>query len=208
MNTTLSINRQLPLAQKYEDQIQREEMCAREKILAEACMAKSTRKSQSMARVQRVTDPKSVSADVVIHVSTRMEANPGPGAWAASSVNKDGLTKESDYYPAITGPQLELEAIIAVLIVIENTSGTLAINTSAKWIAEYLNNGQVQRWQDNGWRKANGDPVANAESWKELFRLYKERDVEIAWVKPGTTPGMKQCGALAKRAFTAKKSLS
>lgn len=208
MTKNYNHNRQLPLASKYEDEIRNEEMRATEAILAKECMTRVARKATAMTCIKRSNGPESVSADIVTQVTTYTKTNPGPGAWAASIVTAAGFTAESDYFPSMTKPLLELEAMIAVLTVIESCPGTVAVHTTAKWIVEYLNNGQVETWKANNWRKASGGSVAHVESWKELFRLFTERSVQVAWVESDTTPEMKKCGALAKRAFRVKKSLS
>ncbi len=207
MNTQYQ-NRQIPLAQRYLDEIHREEVRAREKIIAAQCMSMAASKAKSQARARLSTTPpksKPIDADIVIHVAT-FTGNQGPGAWAASIVSPDGVAEESDFHRSITQPNLELEAMIAALTIVEGLPGSVAIHTTTKWIAEYLNNGRVERWRDNGWKKSGGDDISYPELWMELLRLFEDRRPAVASVK--SSPEMKKCLQLAKRTFNTSKPIS
>lgn len=197
-------NRQIPLADIYEAQTQAEEIRAREKIMIERSMALA--KAASRNRIHRTlagTTTKPIDADIVVNITTAMKDNPGPGAWAASIVTKDGTTNESEYYSNMTLPLLELESLIAPFNLIQEITGTVAIHTTAKWITEFLNSGQVGVWRDNGWKKSGRDTISNADSWIELIRLCEDRKAAVVWLDK-SSPEMKRCAQLPLRTFTAK----
>lgn len=202
-------NRQLTLSQKLEGQIFREEKRVREQILADQCRASTAGYlAGSNARILRASEtPKSIAADIMIHVTLHIPKNPGPGAWAATLVIKDGVTQESDWYPHVTQPLLELEAMIAVLTAIRGKAGTVAIHTTARWIADNLNNGTAEKWQANDWRKSSGDPVQHADSWAEVLRFVRQRAAAVAWLKRDATPEMAKVHQFARRAFQAGRPL-
>lgn len=204
MNRNYYSNRQIPLAPKYEDEILREEMRAREAIMAERCkgLASATPKARRVANQQPDKGTvKSIEADVVYYVSTHMKDNPGPGAFAVSVTTVDGTTKESGYYADITGPLLELEAMNAALLVTRDQPGTMAIHTTARWIADYLNDGTAERWKAHGWQKTDGTPLRNAESWATLMAYCEQREVKVAYVRHGATSEMRHCDDLAMRTY-------
>jgi ribonuclease HI len=60
-------------------------------------------------------------------------------------------------------------------------------------------------WERRGWRNAKGDPVANAELWRELFKLADARDVEVQWVKGHSGhPENERCDALVGLALSSR----
>jgi ribonuclease HI len=193
------------LAKIYEDQILREEMRGRERIMKEQCMARMTRwKAKPKARVKRAPHPAApgpIQADIVIHVATHMEGNPGYATWAATILTMDGLTEHSDWYVQVTQPLMELEAMIAVLTFTREHPGTVAIGTTAKWIAKHLTNGRAAIWRRNDWQGSSGAPIKNADSWAELLRLCDERKPAVTWLGHSSTPEMKHCNELAARTF-------
>jgi len=107
-----------------------------------------------------------------------------------------------------TNRLLELDAMIAVLTVIEDLPGTVAIHVTAENTVGYLNNGQAKTWRERDWRKSGGDPVKNADSWAELLRRCEERHAIVAFIARGTTPEMKQCEFLAKQTFKTRRPIS
>jgi ribonuclease HI len=204
-------NRQLPLAKKYEDQILHEQVRGNEEIIAAQCHAKTTdHTASSKARVARARSSASyqtIDAAVLVCVSTSMKDNPGPGSYGLTVTTSDGIMETSEFFPDVTGPLLDLESVIAALEALQPIPGTAAILATARYTVESINNGQVSRWEEADWMRSNGTPVANSESWAELLRLYRGRDVAVAWVGHGATPEMKRCDALAMRTFRARKSV-
>jgi ribonuclease HI len=200
-------NRQLPLAQKYQDLIFNEEIRAREGIIAEQCKAK-TQSPKKKGRTRTSNGLKTIAADVVVHVATSMKKNPGPGSYAMTIINGNDVIEESDYHQHMTGPLLDLEATIAALRFVQDLPGTVAIHTSARSTVEYINDGLAETWRRNGWQRSSGDAVANADSWAELLRLCDLRKPLIAWLNRGSTSEMKYCEAVAAETFRTEKPVS
>ena len=42
------------------------------------------------------------------------------------------------------------------------------------------NASRLERWQNVGWKKANGKPPANVDDWKQFFMLTKIHTVTFA----------------------------
>ena len=201
MSKSYSHNRQLPMAQKYEDSINREEMRAREKIMAEQCMARVRTPQRKLPAAP------TVDADITIHVATHIKDNPGPGAYAMCV---DDGTPEDPYRhweADTTGPHLELVAMNAALQRVESLGGSAVIYTTAANTAKYLNNGQAAKWKANGWRKADGDRVKHMELWAELLALYENRDPVIVYQASNATAAMRRCAEVAERPFQPRKGV-
>ena len=179
------------MSQRGENEIMREEMRFREKIIAERCM--------DMVRTpqKKFTEPRIVEADITIHVATHMKDNPGPGAYAVSV--DDGSPVEVDYLADTTGPHLELVAMNAAVQRSAALPGSVVIYTTTANTANYLNNGQAEKWKANGWRKADGDRVKHWDLWAKLLAHYEIRDPAIVYLLQGATPAMKRCANAAKR---------
>ncbi len=168
----------------------------------------SLRKAEARARIKRTVNPSvgsTITADVVVQVATFMKDNPGPGSHGTTLTTADGTIEEFDYYPHITGPLLELEAMIAALQATMDLPGTVAIHTTAKDLVKWLSDGQAAIWKANGWHNAQGRSIKNAESWDMLLDLYEQRRPLVAWVDRHTDSEIKRCLTLAGKAFHAKK---
>ena len=187
------------MSQRSENEIMREEMRFREKINAEQCM--------DMVRTPRkkFTEPRIVEADVTIHVATHMKDNPGPGAYAMCV--DDGTPVEVDYLADTTGPYLELVAMNAAVQRTTELRGWAVIYTTTANTANYLHNGQAEKWEANGWRKAGGDRVKHWDLWAELLARYEIRDPAIVHQPQGSTPAMRRCADVAKRTFQPRKGV-
>jgi len=197
MRKSNSTNRQLPLAQKYEDQILRREVRDREKIIAERCMAKT----RAAIRV-----PQTAYAAAEIYVATYMQANPGPGAYAV--VEEDGTLLAHDWPDHTSGYRLELMASIAAMEHTRACPSSVVIYTTGKSIASYLVDGQAARWRDNGWRKADGDQVAHRDLLERALDQYEKRCPSFMSCAPSASIAMRRCAMMAEEVFEAGRPVA
>lgn len=47
------------------------------------------------------------------------------------------------------------------------------------YLANAHRQGWVSKWQQDGWRRANGKPPANAEDWKQFYMLAEIHKIEF-----------------------------
>ena len=92
-------------------------------------------------------------------------------------------------YKGATNNQMELQACILALkesIRQELVNGVswVVIYTDSLYVADNYVKAMFE-WRENKWFKKSGEPVLNADLWKELIRTIKkiEKRVEICWVK-------------------------
>lgn len=95
-------------------------------------------------------------------------------------------------FQGATNQQMELQACIEALRYLVSRSShvdprdfsKIVIHTDSRYVVEgYLS--ALYTWQANGWMTRDGNPVANAQQWKELVRQASRsgRRVEFKWVK-------------------------
>ena len=195
MSNNYRHNRQLPMSQRGENEIMHQEMRDREKIIAEQCM--------DMVRTpqKKFTEPRTVEADITIHVATHMKDNPGPGAYAMCV---DDGTPEDPYChweAHTTGPHLELIALNAALQRVASLNGSAVIHTTTANTAKYLHDGTAARWKAKGGHKADGDRVKHWELWEPVLAHYETRDLTIVYQTCNATAAMRRCADVAERPF-------
>ena len=72
--------------------------------------------------------------------------------------------------------ELVLRAIIAAAKRLKKTC-SIRIFTGCNHILSTTHNSWHIQWQKNGWRKANGTPVKNAELWEQLVAVLEKHNV-------------------------------
>ncbi|SHE64905.1 ribonuclease HI [Ferrithrix thermotolerans DSM 19514] len=123
--------------------------------------------------------------------------NPGPGGWA--------WIVDDDHYDSgaeimTTNQRMELTAVINAL---KNVLGDVIVVSDSTYVVNCFKDAWWKRWVKNGWRNSKGDPVANADLWKELIPMATNpsRKVEFEWVKGHSgNPLNERADSLAQRA--------
>jgi ribonuclease HI len=102
--------------------------------------------------------------------------NPGPGGWAV--VLDDGR-ELSGAERHTTNNRMELTAAIRAL---EATRGPVRLLGDSAYVVRGATQ-WLPGWVRRGWRKANGQPVENADLWKRLWELLQGRQVQWELVR-------------------------
>lgn len=119
--------------------------------------------------------------DAIITTDGACSGNPGPGGWAW--VEHISGARDSGGAAHTTNNIMELTALIQALEHVPSNCDLLiradsqyVINVMTKWAAG---------WRRKGWKKADGNPVANRELVEHLLSLYEEREgiTQVEWVK-------------------------
>jgi ribonuclease HI len=71
----------------------------------------------------------------------------------------------------------------AVLEALRALPGELTIVSDSTYVVKCFNDGWWVKWERNGWRNSQKQPVANTDLWKPLIELVKERQPAFRWVK-------------------------
>jgi ribonuclease HI len=139
-----------------------------------------------------------------LYLRAACRGNPGPGAWAAVLEGPDdGGGQETRQFsgtePRTTNNRMELMAAVEGLRQLPAGSAVEVVTTS-----DYLHQGATRwlpGWRAAGWRKKDGEPVANADLWQALDGPL--RRVEARWMsaKGQAMRGLEEAGRLLAEAM-------
>lgn len=113
------------------------------------------------------------------------KGNPGPGGWGAF-LKWQGktrvFTKElCGGNISCTNNQMELTAPTEALRLLKRPCKVI-LHTDSQYVQKGITM-WIHGWKKNNWRTKAGEPVKNAELWKELERETHEHEIEWKWVK-------------------------
>jgi len=123
-------------------------------------------------------------ARVEVYTDGGCKPNPGPGGWGAV-VRFDGREwLLSGNNPQTTNNQMELQAAVAALGLLESLFGrcTLELYTDSEYLRQGITD-WIERWERNGWRTKGGEAVKNQTLWQMLRQLAQVHDVTWHWLK-------------------------
>lgn len=111
--------------------------------------------------------------------------NPGPGGWgfllrvrtATGVQEKEGSGPEA----GTTNNRMELSAVIRGLETLTRPC-EVDLATDSQYVVKGINE-WLAGWKRKGWRKADGQPVMNADLWQQLDAQLKIHRVKARWVK-------------------------
>lgn len=123
--------------------------------------------------------------EVELYADGACLGNPGPGGWGfLLRVHTPEGPKEkegSGFEVATTNNRMEIMAVIRGLESLSRPCKVHLVSDSqyvVKGLGEWL-----PGWKRKGWRKADGQPVLNAELWQRLDELARLHDLRPRWVK-------------------------
>jgi ribonuclease HI len=132
------------------------------------------------------------------------------------TVNDDGDEVVDDYplpgYTGATNNQMELQACVDALMAVATRRAPvdaskyrkIVVVTDSMYLVEGYDSARFT-WPHTGWMTKEGNPVANAQLWKDLLRAASRthKRVEFKWVKGHKkSPHNKRADALAKQSAT------
>lgn len=107
--------------------------------------------------------------------------NPGPGGWGVL-LRFDGRERElSGSERETTNNRMELTAAIEALRALTRPC-RVRITTDSQYVRQGVTE-WVKRWQANGWKTAQRQPVKNQDLWRELVTLAARHRVDWHWVR-------------------------
>lgn len=114
--------------------------------------------------------------EVGIYVKSRFRGNPrGEGEAAAiieyiDGAGKSHIRKQQTRIEHDTKNALSLKICIAAMRILLRPCN-ITIHIDCDYMGNACRLGWVEKWQRDGWKKANGKPPANVEDWKQFFML-------------------------------------
>lgn len=114
--------------------------------------------------------------------------NPGPGGWGLIFYDKQRKKFKTfgGFELHATNNSMELMAMLNCFeLIIKHFASTKSkkqhdvsdvmqykVLSDSAYVVNSLLNGNVEKWQSNGWKIRNGNEVKNAELWKKTYMLF------------------------------------
>lgn len=126
------------------------------------------------------------------------QGNPGPGGWGVV-LRWRGIEKELyGGEPETTNNRMELMAVIMALESLKRPV-CIRIATDSQYVQRGISE-WLPRWQRNGWRTSDRQPVKNRDLWERLARAAEPHRVEWLWVRGHSGhPDNERADRLARR---------
>ena len=119
---------------------------------------------------------------VVLYTDGACSGNPGPGGYGAVLIY-GGVEKEIfGGEKSTTNNKMEMMAVIKGLEALKEPCEVSVYSDSA-YIVNAIEQGWIDSWKKNGWRKADKKPVKNVELWEKLLELMDTHKVTFNKVK-------------------------
>lgn len=110
--------------------------------------------------------------------------NPGPGGWGVLLRSGRREKELSGGEAQTTNNRMELMAAIAGLETLKR-SCEVVLTTDSQYVKRGVEEWMV-RWQANGWRTSDRQPVKNRDLWERLSAALADHLVHWHWVKGHT----------------------
>ena len=134
--------------------------------------------------------------EVIIYTDGGCEPNPGIGGYGAILIYGKHKKELSGGFQLTTNNRMEVYAAIVALEALKDPCKVI-LHTDSKYLAEAINSGWIQRWENKDWKK-----VKNPDLWKRLLLLTRKHEVKFVWVKGHAgNPNNERCDMLANEAI-------
>jgi ribonuclease HI len=108
--------------------------------------------------------------------------NPGPGGWAALLRSGEREKEVSGGERLTTNNRMEMLAVLGGLRACKRRC-RVVVHTDSRYVMDAFTKGWLVKWQANGWRRADKEPVKNRELWEDLLAEVARHDVRWQWVR-------------------------
>lgn len=143
-------------------------------------------------------DPAEMKNAVCVYTDGGAIGNPGPGGYGVVIVTADGERELSGGFRHTTNNRMELLAAIEGLKAVEGTRKPVVLTSDSSYLVNGMTKGWAQKWQRNGWCKADKTPALNVDLWQKLLDLTAKMHVRFCWVKGHAgNPYNERCDRLA-----------
>lgn len=144
---------------------------------------------------------------IYIYADGACSGNPGIGAYTTILLFKrnDGSIKQTvlrEAFDETTNNKMELSGLLMGLRELKSKRYPVKFVSDSKYVIDSFNQGWIDKWKTNGWRKTNREPVKNVEIWKEVLSLMEGLNISFEWVKGhNDNPFNEMCDLLARNAI-------
>ncbi|MEO5367837.1 MAG: ribonuclease HI [Magnetococcus sp. WYHC-3] len=128
--------------------------------------------------------------------------NPGPGGWGALLRWGEHEKQLMGYAPLTTNNRMELLAVIHALEGLKRPCQVI-VTTDSSYVKDGMTR-WIGGWRARGWKKKDGEPVANTDLWRRLDAICQRHGVQWRWVRGHDGhPENEQADRLAREAIKA-----
>ena len=120
--------------------------------------------------------------EVEIYTDGACSGNPGAGGWGAVLIYKGREKMLSGGEAETTNNRMELTAVIEALKQLKEEC-IVTLTTDSKYVCDAINQGWLNSWVNNNWKKSDKKPALNVDLWQELLPLLEKHSVTFIWVK-------------------------
>lgn len=131
-----------------------------------------------------MSDQNSDDDTIHLYADGACSGNPGPGGWGVvlKCPARDLEKQLSGGEAATTNNRMELTAVIQGLQALKKPC-RVVVTTDSRYVADAFRAGWLDKWQRNGWRTANKQPVKNEDLWRELLAATQRHRVSWEWIR-------------------------
>lgn len=121
--------------------------------------------------------------------------NPGPGGWAAVFNSEEKCKTISGNEQMTTNNRMELRAVIESFKKILGKKSLVnkefELYSDSAYVVNSINNGWIEKWQQNNWKTTKNEDVKNRDLWEEFATLLNRMtelgvDIKILKIKGHT----------------------
>ncbi|NLK83620.1 MAG: ribonuclease HI [Lentisphaerae bacterium] len=142
--------------------------------------------------------------EVEVFTDGSCRGNPGPGGCACILCYQQHSKEVFCGFLKTTNNRMELRAIILALELLKEPC-RVTIYSDSKYVVCAVNDGWLNGWKGNFWRKSDKKTVLNIDLWKHLDILIQKHECRFVWVKGhAVNENNNRCDELARSAANSK----
>ena len=119
---------------------------------------------------------------VTLYTDGACSGNPGPGGYGAVLIYEGREKEIAGGEKSTTNNKMEMMAVIKGLEALKEPCEVEVYSDSA-YVVNAIEQGWIESWKKNGWRKADKKPVKNVDLWEKLLELMDKHKVIFNKVK-------------------------
>jgi ribonuclease HI len=119
---------------------------------------------------------------VDIYTDGACSGNPGKGGYGVVMLYGSARKELSEGFSRTTNNRMEVLAVITGLASLKE-SCNVNLYSDSKYVVNAIEQGWLEGWKKNGWKKSNKGAVLNVDLWKKLDEQLKKHNVKFIWVK-------------------------
>ncbi|MBQ9729970.1 MAG: ribonuclease HI [Clostridia bacterium] len=137
---------------------------------------------------------------VILYTDGACSGNPGIGGYGGILMYSAAKKEYSGAEEETTNNRMEMMAVIVGLEMLKYPC-IVEVYSDSAYVVNAYENGWVQTWAQNGWKKADKKAVLNVDLWEKLLNLTTVHEVSFHKVKGhADNEYNNRCDALARGA--------